>query len=242
MSASELFHVQELCDRIASHVKLDESSQDVSQTLCTSAPAQIFRHVSFDPWESETGGLSTNGAALPAPPVESFISPSCPFDLTHLVEADTDGHNADFLRVLNSARSSIKRLRMTENLAMLVDLSEFPALTHLETQGSYYERVGTLKPDNCVETIIFHFRADSFLTNRHSGLYASVDTFVSSLSLPVLRKVEVQMRGSFYGLRTTMEHILGLLVITDYSFCEPNRFPPARPTHLMGDEGGLWRT
>ncbi|KAJ7455130.1 hypothetical protein FB451DRAFT_1278521 [Mycena latifolia] len=255
MSASELFHIQELCDRIASHVKLDESPQDVSQTLCTSAQAQIFRHVSLDPWDSETGRLSTNGASLPAPLIEWFISPSCPFDFTHLVEADTDGRKADFLRVLNSARSSIRRLRMTESLASLVDLSDFPALTHLEIQGSYYETVGTLKPDNCVEAIVFHFRADSFLTNRHSGLYASVDAFVSTFSLPVLRQVEVQMRGSFYGPRTAMEHTLqclpqyfphlagrGLLVITDYSLCEPNRLPPARPAHLMGDEGGLWRT
>ncbi|KAJ7434564.1 hypothetical protein FB451DRAFT_1311358, partial [Mycena latifolia] len=252
MSASELFHVQEHCDRIASHVKLDQSSQDDLKF--------IFRHVSLDPWDSETGRLLRNLAALPipipagqrlsaAPLVEWFISPSCPFDFTHLVEVDTDGYKAHFLRVLHSARSSIRRLRMTEGLASLVDLSDLPALTHLEIQGSYYERVGTLKPDNCVETIIFHFRADSFLTDRHSGLYASVDVFVSTFSLPVLRQVEVQMRGSFYGHRSAMEGRLwclpqcfphlagrGLLVVTDYSLCEPNRRPPARPAQSMGDE------
>ncbi|KAJ7822027.1 hypothetical protein B0H13DRAFT_362956 [Mycena leptocephala] len=392
-SASELFYVQELCDRIVSHVKLDESSQDdlkslalVSQTLCSSAQAQIFRHVSLDPWDSEMGKLSTNPGvpripisarrlsvilaasphllphirslrvlaqieilelvlkmqlplvkkiafnfqvtrgwgsddrlprltgdliglpsireveicqlstsfsflslkllpslfqrcsqdihtlafisfsatfafpttSAPCPPERRakikrlelcqaahlpawLISPSSPFDFTHLVELDTDGHNtdSDLLRILSSARLSIRQLRMTETLALLANLSDFPALTHLEIQGSYYETVGTLKPDNCVETLIFHFRADSFLINRHSGLYASVDAFVSSL-----RQVEVQMRGSFHGPRRAMKGRLrclpecfphlagrGLLIVTDYSLCIPNMSPPA--DHLI---------
>jgi hypothetical protein len=46
-----------------------------------------------------------------------LISPSSPFDFTRLVELDTDGHNtdSDLLRILSSARLSIRQLRMTES-------------------------------------------------------------------------------------------------------------------------------
>ncbi|KAJ7488057.1 hypothetical protein FB451DRAFT_1553577 [Mycena latifolia] len=99
-----------------------------------------------------------------------FISHWCPFDFTHLVEVDVDAtrENSTLLQVLTSARSSITRLRITDDLAnpLEVNFSEFPALTCLEIDRSDFEALSSLQPNNCLERLVLHVAAWVLRSNR----------------------------------------------------------------------------
>ncbi|KAJ7493829.1 hypothetical protein FB451DRAFT_1551167 [Mycena latifolia] len=162
-----------------------------------------------------------------------FISPSCPFDFTHLLEVETDAgkKNFDLLQVLTSARLSITRLQMTGDLALLVNLSDFPALTCLEIHHSNIEAISSLTPDNRVEIFGLHINVRSFERGLKSKAFSSTDAFIANFPLPVLQQVDVQIHGpanDWFGfeLESVQRYFpqlasRGLLVVTDHRFRGP---------------------
>ncbi|KAJ7455796.1 hypothetical protein FB451DRAFT_1373097 [Mycena latifolia] len=173
-----------------------------------------------------------------------LISPSCPFDFTHLVDFETDAtrKNSDMLQVLTVARLSIIRLQMIGDLAFLVNFSEFPTLTCLEVYYSNYEAIATLHPNNRVATIGLHAPVGAFEALEEFkilGLEApigfdsvsSADAFIAKFPLPSLRQVEVQIYGpsndSFgFKMASVIDHFpqlasKGLLVVTDRRHYDP---------------------
>ncbi|KAJ7493824.1 hypothetical protein FB451DRAFT_1215511 [Mycena latifolia] len=170
---------------------------------------------------------------------EWFLSLSCPFDFTHLVEVETNAEakTSDILQVLTSARLSLARLLITGDiLPSVVDLSEFPALTCLEIEYLHHEAISTLKPDNLLETIALQVRVHSF-EGSALDLFSSTDVFVANFPLPVLKQVEVKVFGPSnddFGFQLEsvtgyFPHLLarGLLLVTDHRRYQPP-FPPRR--------------
>ncbi|KAJ7493807.1 hypothetical protein FB451DRAFT_1387955 [Mycena latifolia] len=114
------------------------------------------------------------------------ISSACPVDSTHLIEFETDAtkKQSGLLQVLASARLSITRLHITGDFVLLVNLLEYPALMYLELSGAHHEVIASIKPENCIETIVLHVNVGLF----ESGLvvsdpFLSIEAFITNLSL-----------------------------------------------------------
>ncbi|KAJ7488283.1 hypothetical protein FB451DRAFT_1553712 [Mycena latifolia] len=161
-----------------------------------------------------------------------FISPSCPFDFTQLVEVETDATaDSTLLPVLASARSSIRRLQITRNgdLASELRLSQFSALTFLEIPLSLqtHEVMSSLTPDNRLERLVLYVGAYIFQDDDRCDDIRAIDAFVASLPMPALRQVELLVGGPFQ-VETAIScfpqlEARGLLVVTNYRYYDPSK-------------------
>ncbi|KAJ6595593.1 hypothetical protein DFH09DRAFT_143426 [Mycena vulgaris] len=160
-----------------------------------------------------------------------LLSPSCPFDLTHLVDVEVDSDSTPLIRILTSARLSITRLRICNAPSLLVDLAQFPALACLELSmrdldsSNLKAMLSRLRPDNCVQVLVFSV--------WHTRSMADIDAFVADYPMPVLRRVEAQVHGSSNGdaaveflpeavrLLCPRLEARGLLAATDHRYFDP---------------------
>ncbi|KAJ7488372.1 hypothetical protein FB451DRAFT_1553771 [Mycena latifolia] len=120
-----------------------------------------------------------------------FMSPSCPFDFTHLLEVETDSGSSGMLHILTSARLSITRLRIDHDG---IDLSIFPGLKCLELWASWHMAISSLKPDNCVERLVFRVALSSFNAedlSRIADECSQIDTLIVNTPMPALQRVEM---------------------------------------------------
>ncbi|KAJ6576050.1 hypothetical protein DFH09DRAFT_1150273 [Mycena vulgaris] len=150
-----------------------------------------------------------------------FLSPSCPFEFTGLVDVETGrARDPALVQVLTSARLNISRLFIDGDFDLDIDLSDFPALTCLELYCPTVEVISSLKPDNCVETVVLHVLINGF------GMGPSLqetDSSVFDSPMPALQQVEVRIRGPSnprFRLDSVEHHFMqlharGLLIVTD---------------------------
>ncbi|KAJ6565144.1 hypothetical protein DFH09DRAFT_1314952 [Mycena vulgaris] len=116
-----------------------------------------------------------------------FMFATCPLDFTHLVEVEVDSRYASaFARVLNCGRFSITRLVIHSALKCALDLSEFRALRYLQLTPLNLEVISSLKPVNCVETLVLNVQFLE-LSPEPTSL---IDALVSHSSMLALRQVE----------------------------------------------------
>ncbi|KAJ6518496.1 hypothetical protein DFH09DRAFT_1194268 [Mycena vulgaris] len=157
-----------------------------------------------------------------------LISPSCPFNLTELVEVTVqqDSGNPALWQVLTSARLSITRLRIFGDIAQEIDLSKFPALTLLELPCFTSEAISGLNPDNYLETLILHLDVFAFGPQHESFTFSETDTLVANSRLPALRQVGVRISGRStlrYDIDSVQPHFpklaaKGLLTVIDDTY------------------------
>ncbi|KAJ7488331.1 hypothetical protein FB451DRAFT_1227020 [Mycena latifolia] len=93
---------------------------------------------------------------------------------------------------------SITRLRISGALALLVNLSEFPALTCLELHCSHIHAISSLAPDNRVERLVLHIAAYAVGGHTTSDWFSPADSLIADCTMPALRQVELQI-GNTYG-------------------------------------------
>ncbi|KAJ7661046.1 hypothetical protein B0H17DRAFT_1212401 [Mycena rosella] len=138
-----------------------------------------------------------------------FISPSCPFDFTNLVELEWNSrHSTPLHQILSSARLGITRLAILSKFIHHPNLSEFPALTCLEIYYSNHESISSLAPDNCLETIVlrvevsaFHGRFGSHGMAVAAVLLSKADAVVATTAMPALQQVEPESAHAATMLR-----------------------------------------
>ncbi|KAJ6563065.1 hypothetical protein DFH09DRAFT_1159244 [Mycena vulgaris] len=130
---------------------------------------------------------------------EWLMSPSSPFDFTHLVDVDIHSTRiASLFEALASAHSSITRLSIRNTSAFPIDLSEFPVLTSLEIDQTNVELISSLKPDNCVERLVLLTEFYGFFMGEHPGSsWAATDTLVANSPMPALRQLELRIHGPY---------------------------------------------
>ncbi|KAJ7431543.1 hypothetical protein B0H11DRAFT_2298235 [Mycena galericulata] len=125
-----------------------------------------------------------------------FMSSSCPFDFTHLRDVDVvagdEQRDESLLLFLTSVRLSLTRLVFSN--APDIDLSEFPALTHLGINPAY--GLSPLLPNNRVETLVFYLNLFRFEGGHGGQRYLAADKFVAEAQMPALRQVEVCVSGN----------------------------------------------
>ncbi|KAJ7488393.1 hypothetical protein FB451DRAFT_1167825 [Mycena latifolia] len=157
-----------------------------------------------------------------------FISPSCPFHFTHLIEVEGDLGSSVMLNVLTSARSTITRLWINSGT---LNLSKFPSLTCLELRGSPPGNLmASLKPDNRVKRLVLHIAIppldDAEIFPQVAEYWSDIDVFIASLPMPALQRVEVLVRretanANLGRLRTCFRHLSarGLLALKHDESC-----------------------
>ncbi|KAJ6540155.1 hypothetical protein DFH09DRAFT_1396310 [Mycena vulgaris] len=102
-----------------------------------------------------------------------------------------------------------------------LDLSEFRALRYLQLTPLNLEVISSLKPANCVETLVLNVDFLELSTEPTS----LIDALVSHSSMPALRQVEVRIWGHSPVVTLDLESVTsyfpqpatrGLLVVMDY--------------------------
>ncbi|KAJ7488317.1 hypothetical protein FB451DRAFT_1529602 [Mycena latifolia] len=133
---------------------------------------------------------------LSSEPLEDWIiSPLCPVDFSHLVEVEMrGGQNCMLLQVLSSARQSIERLRITGGEPSGVRATNYLICTDASPQSAY-KVISSLKPDNCVETLVFLIEVYQWEGDGASESLLATDAFVANFSMPALRQVELLVQG-----------------------------------------------
>ncbi|KAJ6540130.1 hypothetical protein DFH09DRAFT_1283007 [Mycena vulgaris] len=124
-----------------------------------------------------------------------FISPSCPFDFTHLIDVtiDHDDYSTALPQVLTSARLTITALAIFGDFAFQIDLSEFPGLTYLEMDIETRRVISSLKSGNCVETLVFRASVSPTEIGSDSDMFSATDALLTNCPLPAIRRVEVRV-------------------------------------------------
>ncbi|KAJ7255648.1 hypothetical protein C8J57DRAFT_1721692 [Mycena rebaudengoi] len=164
-----------------------------------------------------------------------FDTPSCPFDLTGVLDLEVERlHEKDkdyrpLFRVLASTRFNMTRMRVSGDFAHKLDLSQFPALTCLEVHYSNFEAISNLANDNCVRLLILEAMDVDF----HDGdFFGKTDTVVANHPMPALRKVQVLLLGPSNGGLVSLEvetvksyfpkiEATGLLEVKDGRYYDP---------------------
>ncbi|KAJ6514070.1 hypothetical protein DFH09DRAFT_1196860 [Mycena vulgaris] len=161
---------------------------------------------------------------------EWLISLSCPLDLTGLIDVEISGiWSPAVFQLLNSARFSIKRLKMFEvtmdaDFNPQMSLPELPGLTCLEFYHWGWKKFSSLKAKNCIETIVVHLEVHEFADSCSS--LPAIDSGIADWPLPALRTVEVRVGGRIKdGDNFEVDpikayfpqlHARGLVVVTDH--------------------------
>ncbi|KAJ7204597.1 hypothetical protein C8J57DRAFT_1259333 [Mycena rebaudengoi] len=115
-----------------------------------------------------------------------LVSPQCPFDFTHLVDLDMPLRpTSPIPSLMFAARSSITRLRLSFGRRRLPELrlSEFPALTCLETNRFTCDVISTLPPNNSVQRFVLDLEAVAIPNAKgvHTDLwFGSTDTLIAN--------------------------------------------------------------
>ncbi|KAJ6576144.1 hypothetical protein DFH09DRAFT_1150497, partial [Mycena vulgaris] len=160
-----------------------------------------------------------------------LVSPSSPFDITHLVDVEIRARNPSAMsRVLSAARFSITKLAFFTQSVLDINLSDFPALMCLEllVGHSTHHAISSLNlPDNRVQILVLCVWVDAFDGGGHSYSYSfsALDTLVTTSRMPALRRVEVRIvgrleNGSSFQIQSVRSYFPrldagGLLVVTD---------------------------
>ncbi|KAJ6524884.1 hypothetical protein DFH09DRAFT_1189142 [Mycena vulgaris] len=149
-----------------------------------------------------------------------LISPQCPFDFSRLVHVVVEAKESlALLQVLTSARLTITHLALFGAITSQVNLSEFSALTCLELRHSHWQPLHSLRPDNCLESLVFYFESYASQTDR--GLLSEMDAFVANSPMPSLQEVEVRFDGEKSELEAITSYCpqllaRGLLAVTNH--------------------------
>ncbi|KAJ6534371.1 hypothetical protein B0H19DRAFT_1185873 [Mycena capillaripes] len=151
-----------------------------------------------------------------------FMSPSSPFDFTHLSDVDVMARddNESLLLFLTSVRLSLTRLVFSN--ATDINLSEFPALTYLGIDPAY--GLSPLLPNNRVEKLVFYVDLIRFEKGHGRRRYLAADKFVAEAQMPALRQVEVYVSGNGTFDREVVEAHFpqlvakGLVTVLNYTF------------------------
>ncbi|KAJ6549697.1 hypothetical protein B0H19DRAFT_1159654 [Mycena capillaripes] len=125
-----------------------------------------------------------------------LVSPSCPFDFTHLVDVEMDSRkNTPLLKLLTASRLTITRIAIFGDLAMQLNLSELPHLTWVETDHATYELISSLAPENAVEMLVVHLRAVELIQRHAPQSFSATDDFFADAPLPTLHQLEARTHG-----------------------------------------------
>ncbi|KAJ7267865.1 hypothetical protein C8J57DRAFT_1326023, partial [Mycena rebaudengoi] len=129
-----------------------------------------------------------------------FLSHSCPFDLSRVVDVELASRQPStsdkLVQLLHPARRSIQRLRVSWDLAAKIDLSQFPALVHLEIV------MNTMFNFNIAIPPTLHAAAAQFLSFEIHGdrvaqvrkALEEVDRLVAMHPMPTLQRIEARIR------------------------------------------------
>jgi hypothetical protein len=151
--------------------------------------------------------------------IEGWLSsPSCPLDFTHLLDVELNHETQSSLSgLLVSARLTIKRLAIfffrgivvcaqhilfpliqLPEVTLQINLSEFPALTWLETDLWAYRTIGTTLPDaNRVENLVLKTHISDFDESGKTLFCSPTDAFIAKAPMPALQGVEIRLSGVF---------------------------------------------
>ncbi|KAJ7204592.1 hypothetical protein C8J57DRAFT_382999 [Mycena rebaudengoi] len=124
---------------------------------------------------------------------EWLVSPWCPFDFAHLADLDIPLQSSSpVFPLLSTPRASLTRLRLSDGAYRPNDikLSEFPALTCLETTRGTCPVVSTLSPNHSVQRFVLDIEATTisyhlvFGPSAVRSLFYSADALVAESQLP----------------------------------------------------------
>ncbi|KAJ7280425.1 hypothetical protein C8J57DRAFT_125333 [Mycena rebaudengoi] len=160
-----------------------------------------------------------------------LVSPQCPFDFTHLVDLDMPLRpTSPIPSLMFAARSSITRLRLSFGRRRLPELrlSEFPALTCLETNRFTCDVISTLPPNNSVQRFVLDLEAVAIPNAKgvHTDpWFGSTDTLIanSQTLMPLQVALRVNnaapdfdldsVRGCFPLLREKYKELLVVMFV-----------------------------
>ncbi|KAJ7280688.1 hypothetical protein C8J57DRAFT_1299893 [Mycena rebaudengoi] len=163
--------------------------------------------------------------------IQWLISPSCPLDLSKLVDVaveETEFASNEAIALINPSRETITRLGVDSGMAVRLPLYKFTALTRLEISVSgdalwhLQIAISRLPADTRIEAIVFRLKPISL--RELNPLLIGIDPLIANHPFPSLRCVEFQGFDApdvaFVGFKTHLPllHARNVLHYTRHTF------------------------